>query len=207
MISIVDYGSGNVQAIHNIYKRLNIECQIVSTAEELAGATRIILAGVGAFDETMKLLNKSGMRELLDKLVLEEKIPVLGVCVGMQIMATSSDEGELSGLNWFNAKVKKINESLIPHKPKIPHMGWNSAIPTNDNEIFAGLDIEKGFYFLHSYYFECNNESDILAKTLYGQEFASAVQKNNIYGFQFHPEKSHSNGINIFKNFAELNLC
>ena len=207
MISIVDYGSGNIQAIQNIYKRLNIESQIVSTAEELARATRIILAGVGAFDETMKLLDKSGMREVLDKLVLNDKIPVLGVCVGMQIMATSSDEGELSGLNWFDANVKKLDESLIPHKPKVPHMGWNTAIPTNDNEIFIGLDKEKGFYFLHSYYFECNDETDILAKTLYGQEFASAVQKDNIYGFQFHPEKSHSNGINVFRNFAELSQC
>jgi len=207
VISIVDYGSGNIQAIKNIYKRLNIDCKTVSTAEELAGATRIILAGVGAFDETMLLLDKSGMRELLGKLVLEDKIPVLGVCVGMQIMATSSDEGQLSGLNWFDAKVKIFDESIIKQKPKTPHMGWNTAIPTNDNEIFKGVDNDKGFYFLHSFYFECQNKSDVLAKTLYGQEFASAVQKENIYGFQFHPEKSHSNGISVFKNFAELNLC
>lgn len=207
MISIVDYGSGNIQAIKNIYKRLNIECQIVSTAEQLAGATKIILAGVGSFDETMKLLEQSGMRKMLDKLVIEDNVPVLGVCVGMQIMATSSDEGQLSGLNWFDAKVRMFDESLIQQKPKTPHMGWNTAPPTNDNEIFKGVDEEKGFYFLHSFYFECKNESDILAKTLYGQEFTSAVQKGNIYGFQFHPEKSHSNGINVFKNFAELNLC
>lgn len=204
MIAIIDYGSGNIQAIKNIYKKLKIECKFVSEPTQLNGVDKIILPGVGAFDEAMTQLNKSGMREVLDLMVLEQKIPVLGVCVGMQIMAASSDEGKLDGLGWFDAKVRLFDENIIKHKPKLPHMGWNEIQPKNEHSIFTSIDIEKGFYFLHSYYFECHDDKDILASTYYGDIFHCAVNKDNIFGFQFHPEKSHSNGINLFKNFAEL---
>jgi glutamine amidotransferase len=204
MIGIVDYGSGNIQAIKNIYKKLNVECEFISDPSQLQKVDKIILPGVGAFDESMRLLNESGMRETLDFMVLELKIPVLGVCVGMQMMASKSEEGRLKGLDWFNAEVRMIDESLIKHKPKIPHIGWNSIITTTEHPIFNTIDINKGFYFLHSYYFQCFEPDDVLAMTHYGERFHCAINKDNIYGFQFHPEKSHSNGINLFKNFAEL---
>jgi len=204
MIAIIDYGSGNIQAIKNIYKKLKIECKFVSKPHELADVDKIILPGVGAFDEAMTQLNDSGLREALDTMVLEKKMPVLGVCVGMQIMAASSDEGKLKGLGWIQAKVKLFDESIIAHKPKLPHMGWNEIIPQYDHSIFSSIDFEKGYYFLHSYYFECENNTDVLATTRYGDTFHCAVNRDNIFGFQFHPEKSHFNGINLFKNFAEL---
>lgn len=204
MIAIIDYGSGNIQAIKNIYKQLKVECKFVSEPNQLDGVDKIILPGVGAFDEAMTQLNESGMREVLDLMVLEQKVPVLGVCVGMQIMASGSDEGKLDGLGWFDAQVKLFDENDIKLKPKLPHMGWNEISPKNDHPIFDSIDVEKGYYFLHSFYFECNEENDVLAKTHYGKAFHCAINKENIYGFQFHPEKSHSNGINLFKNFAEL---
>lgn len=204
MIAIIDYGSGNIQAIKNIYKKLKIECKFVSQPDQLDGISKIILPGVGAFDEAMTQLNESGMREVLDLMVLEQKIPVLGVCVGMQIMAASSDEGKLDGLGWFDANVKLFDENIIKHKPKLPHMGWNEIQAKYKHSIFDSIDTEKGFYFLHSFYFQCNDKNDVLAETHYGDVFHCAINKENIYGFQFHPEKSHSNGINLFKNFAEL---
>lgn len=204
MIGIVDYGSGNIQAIKNIYKNLKLDCKFVSSPEDFDGITKIILPGVGAFDEAMTQLNESGMRAVLDSLVLNKKMPVLGVCVGMQIMAAGSDEGELPGLGWFDAHVKRFDANKIEHKPKLPHMGWNEILPKSEHSIFKAVDLQKGFYFLHSFYFKCNNPSDVLAETFYGDIFHCAVHKDNIYGFQYHPEKSHSNGINLFRNFAGI---
>lgn len=204
MIAIVDYGSGNIQAIKNIYDKLKIESFFAKYPEDLLKADKIILPGVGAFDEAMTQLNDSGMRSELDRLVLKNNMPVFGVCVGMQIMSASSDEGELAGLGWFDATVKKFDENEIKLKPKLPHMGWNEIEPQHAHSILTNIDSEKGFYFLHSYYFDCNVSDDILIKATYGKKFTCAVSKGNIFGFQFHPEKSHSNGINLFRNFAEL---
>lgn len=204
MITIVDYGLGNISAFSNIYKLLNIEHKVAKTANELVDASKIVLPGVGAFDYAMTLLNQSGMREMLDKLVLEKQIPVLGVCVGMQIMATSSEEGHLAGLNWIPGRVKKFDVATLLHKPTIPHMGWNQFTAKSAHPIFDEIDPEQGFYFLHSYYFECEAASDVFAHSEYGIEFSSAVHRQNIYGFQFHPEKSLSNGVALLKNFAGL---
>ncbi|KZN29562.1 imidazole glycerol phosphate synthase subunit HisH [Pseudoalteromonas luteoviolacea] len=207
MIAIVDYGSGNIQAIQNIFTKLKIETFFASTPEDLERADKIILPGVGAFDEAMTQLEKSGMRAALDHFAMVEKKPVLGICVGLQVMAKSSDEGELPGLGWFDASVKKFDESKINFKPKLPHMGWNEIEPTEAHPLLSNIDCEKGFYFIHSYYFEAHDEKDVLIKAHYGDDFCCAVRKDNIFGFQFHPEKSHSNGINLFKNFAEFSLC
>ena len=203
MIGIVDYGSGNVEAIATIYKNLNISCRIISNPSELEEAEKLILPGVGAFDTTMQQLLDSGLKEKLDQLVLKEQKPVLGICVGMQILAETSEEGQLNGLGWIPGKVKKFDVSKFVHKPYLPHMGWNSVIP-KESIIFKNIDNILGFYFVHSYYFECFNADNILGTTEYGSEFSSAVHKDNIFGMQFHPEKSHSNGINLLKNFATL---
>ena len=204
MITIINYGLGNISAFANVYKRLNIPVTIATRREELKDAQKIILPGVGAFDHAMSLLQHSGMRETLDELVLEKKIPVIGICVGMQILAKSSEEGILPGLGWIDGVVKKFDVSLIKHKTRLPHMGWNTIEPINGNGLFTSLPKDPRFYFLHSYYFHCFNEINTIANTQYGIEFASAVNSENIYGVQFHPEKSHENGIQVLNNFANL---
>ena len=204
MIKIVDYGSGNIQAISNIYKRLNIAHTIAASPGALDTATKLILPGVGAFDQTMQLLVDSGLEEKLDELVLERKVPILGICVGMQIMGQDSEEGHKKGLGWIDGKVIKIDISQLTHKPHLPHMGWNSIKPYSKHHLLEDIDEKKGFYFLHSYYFSCNKEENVLTTSEYGGIFASSIFADNIFGVQFHPEKSHQNGIQIFKNFANL---
>ena len=204
MIKIVNYGSGNIQAILNIYKRLNINCEVANAPEELLDAAKIILPGVGAFDETMRQLLASGFKEILDEMVLINKTPIIGICVGMQILGNKSDEGLLPGLGYIDGDIKKFDTNIFTHKPHLPHLGWNSISLEQNHRIFDGIDTEKGFYFLHTYYFKCNSSTNTLAKTNYGIEFSSAVINNNVFGMQFHPEKSHSNGVQLFKNFAEL---
>lgn len=204
MIGIVNYGSGNIQAISNIYNRLNIPFKIIENPNELAKADKFILPGVGAFDATMKQLLDSGLKSALDLEVLIRKKPVLGVCVGMQILGNGSEEGTLPGLGWIKGKVKKFDFNKLSDKPFLPHMGWNTIEPKFNHDIFKDLDHELGFYFVHSYYFETEDSTSILGTSIYGDEFASAVFNNHIFGMQFHPEKSHFNGIQLLKNFANL---
>jgi glutamine amidotransferase len=203
MIKIVDYGLGNILAFQNVYKRLNVDVGVARTAAELADATRIILPGVGAFDHAMELLDASGMRGTLDELVLNRRVPVLGICVGMQILARGSDEGRLAGLGWIDARVRGFS-SLKNDELLLPHMGWNDVQPVTSTPLFERLRPESRFYFLHSYFFECARAEDIAARTTYGTDFACAVHADNIYGVQFHPEKSHHFGTQLLKNFAEL---
>lgn len=203
MITILDYGLGNIQAFANIYKRLNIPVAISQTAKSLTQAQKIILPGVGAFDWAMKRLCDSGMRDVLDELVVSKRVPVLGICVGMQIMAKQSDEGTLNGLGWIDAEVKKF-DTAANNKIYLPHMGWNDATPCRENGLFKTIEKDARFYFLHSYYFLPKNQSDIIAKTDYNGSFVSGVNHKNVFGVQFHPEKSHQYGIQLLKNFAEL---
>jgi imidazole glycerol-phosphate synthase subunit HisH len=204
MISIVDYGLGNVQAFLNVYKRLNVDARAVTTAEELAGADRVILPGVGAFDHAMERLDESGMRDVLDDLVLRRRVPVLGVCVGMQILAPSSDEGQRAGLGWIEGRVRHFDALATPGSMPLPHMGWNDVAPSTDDGLFDQLGADARFYFLHSFYFECARPEDSLATATYGGEISCAVRRDNIYGVQFHPEKSHHFGTRLLQNFAEL---
>lgn len=204
MITLVNYGLGNIQAFANIFNRLNILVNIATTADELARAEKIILPGVGAFDWAMARLNESGMRACLDDLVMVRHRPVLGICVGMQMMAHRSDEGALDGLGWIDAEVKKFDESTFTQQTRLPHMGWNDVLAKNTDCLFRGMETDSRFYFLHSYYFLPKNSSDVLGTTDYNGPFASAVRSGNVFGTQFHPEKSHQWGIRLLKNFAEL---
>lgn len=204
MITIVDYGLGNIQAFHNIYKRLDVPVRLAKTSHDLEDASHIILPGVGAFDWAMERLDASGMRATLDRLVRLEKKHVLGICVGMQMMARSSDEGRSAGLGWFDAKVKRFDESCIQSRIHLPHMGWNDVHPHAAIDLFQDLGEGARFYFLHSYYFEPNDPADVLAEADYGKRFVCAVRRGNIYGVQCHPEKSHQWGIQLLKNFAGL---
>ena len=203
MIAILDYGLGNISAFANVFDKINEPFAIARTADELANATKIILPGVGSFDYAMMLLEKSGMYDQLNAMVVEEKTPVLGVCVGMQMMARVSEEGTRPGLGWINAEVKKFEESAS-RAVRIPHMGWNNVVPIRDHGLMKGLDDTSRFYFLHSYYFECHEQADILATTEYDGRFTCAVAHDNIYGVQFHPEKSHRWGNQLLENFARL---
>lgn len=204
MIVLIDYGLGNINAFANVFKRVDVDVRTAKNVSELQGATKIILPGVGAFDHAMEKLHNSGMKEALDELVLEKKMPVIGICVGMQMLANSSDEGSLPGLSWIDATVKKFDEKTITQKTKLPHMGWNDVHPVvGRSSLFNGLDVSL-FYFLHSYYFHCNDEADIIATASYGIEFTCAAKHENIYGVQFHPEKSHHYGEQLLHNFAKL---
>jgi len=204
MISIFDYGVGNIHALSNIYKRLNIPVRIARTPEELAGAEKVILPGVGSFDWAMTRLDNSGMRAVLEHLVLSQGRPVLGICVGMQMLAKRSEEGSRNGLGWIDAEVRKFDRATPSSRAYLPHMGWNDVEPRSYEGLFRNIGATARFYFLHSYYFAPKDQNKILAVTDYGGFFASSVRAGNIYGVQFHPEKSHQWGIQLLKNFAEL---
>lgn len=204
MVGIVNYGSGNVHAVANIYKRLNIEHEITGDTAVLEKASHLILPGVGAFDETMRTLYDTGLKSFLDEMVLEKKKPVMGICVGMQLLAEGSEEGELQGFGWIKGRVKRFDPSKLLYKPHLPHLGWNTVEQKYGHPIFAEVDHDKGFYFLHSYYYDCSNSEDVLGTTEYGISYASAVKRDNVFGMQFHPEKSHQNGVNLFRNFTTV---
>jgi imidazole glycerol-phosphate synthase subunit HisH len=204
MITIVDYGLGNVAAFATVYNKANVKVAIAKTADELKSASKLILPGVGHFDHAMRLLQQSGMREPLDEMVLGDRVPVIGVCVGMQMLARSSDEGELPGLGWIDATVRSFKSHEETRNMSIPHMGWNDVKPLSGSPLFAELEADARFYFLHSYFMSCDRTEDVLAVCNYGSDFACAVQSSNIYGVQFHPEKSHHFGDRLLRNFAGL---
>lgn len=204
MITIVDYGLGNVGAFANVYKRLDLPVRMARTADELADAERIILPGVGAFDHAMHLLDASGMRETLEDLVIDRKRPVIGVCVGMQMLAEGSDEGSRPGLGWIPGRVRHFSHAPANAELPMPHMGWNDVKPVAGERLFKGLETDARFYFLHSYYFEAADPDDVAAHTSYGLEFGCAVRRGHVSGVQFHPEKSHHFGAALLKNFAEI---
>lgn len=204
MITIVDYGLGNIGAFLNVYKRMNIAAKAARTPGELEDAERIVLPGVGAFDHAMELLEVSGMRPLLEEKVLAQRVPVVGICVGMQILAESSDEGEGTGLAWVPGRVRHFKSMPASERLPLPHMGWNDVEPAAGSGLFRGLERDARFYFLHSFYYDCADPADHAATAVYGSPFACAVQRDNIWGVQFHPEKSHHFGAMLLKNFAEL---
>lgn len=204
MIHIVDYGLGNIGAFLTLYKRQDIPAVAVSSPQELAKADHIVLPGVGSFDYAMQLLNASGMRETLDHLVMGKCVPVLGICVGMQILGNASDEGAGEGLGWIPGRVRDLGSRGSQHQGlPLPHMGWNDIAPTRQLPLLAGI-ADPRYYFLHSFYFDNEDPADCAASAHYGSEFTCIVNRGNVWGVQFHPEKSHSFGMALLKNFAEL---
>jgi glutamine amidotransferase len=204
MITIVDYGLGNVRAFLNVYHRLGVPARAAASADDLRTATKVILPGVGHFDHAMERLAASGMREALEERVLGARVPVLGVCVGMQMLARSSDEGTQAGLGWIAGRVRRFGTEGPFGDLPLPHMGWNDVRPAPGNRLFDQLGADARFYFLHSYYMACDAAQDVAAEASYGMDFCCAVTAGNIYGVQFHPEKSHHDGTRLLRNFAEL---
>lgn len=206
MIGILDYGVGNVQAFKNVYSDLGVPNKAVVNVEDFVGVTHIILPGVGSFDYAMTSLNQSGLRERLDYLVLTKEMPVLGVCIGMQMMGRSSEEGAQLGLGWLEAVSKKITFNLDGDKVSLPlpHMGWNSIEVRQNNSLLNGIESYEHFYFLHSYYLCCDDRNIILAEVNYGSTVTSLIRQRNVFGIQQHPEKSHDAGIKLLKNFWSI---
>ena len=203
-IVIIDYGMGNVGSIQNMLKYLGTDSIVTSDKKEIESADKLILPGVGHFKCAMDNINKLDISQLLTTQVLEEKKPILGICLGMQLMCRHSEEGDVPGLSLIDAKVLKF-DSLHNEELKIPHMGWNEVNLLNDqSQIFKESLQGSRFYFVHSYYVKCNDMVDVLTKTDYGLNFDSSFERGNIFGVQFHPEKSHSYGINLFKNFLRI---
>lgn len=202
MITIVNYGMGNLGSMLNMFKRIGVTATIESDPNLIQQAEKLVLPGVGAFDSAMTCINSApGLRELLNHKAMVEKTPILGVCLGMQLLTRSSEEGKLPGLGWIPASTKRFpkQEGL-----KVPHMGWNAALPNTPSSLTAQVGDEPRYYFVHSYYVHVDDQAHSLMKTHYGIDFDSAIGHDNIYGVQFHPEKSHRFGMQILKNFAEL---
>ncbi|RNF48798.1 imidazole glycerol phosphate synthase subunit HisH [Marinomonas hwangdonensis] len=206
MISIIDYGVGNLGSVKNMLKYLGIESKIITTTEELSSADKIILPGVGSWDNGVAKLKDSGLLSVLNQRVLTDKVPVLGICLGMQILLDCSEEGELPGLGWIPGKVKKFDfsQTLKENNLRIPHMGWNVTHNVKKTQLTQLIDVETRYYFVHSYYAEVINKEHELMTCHYGYEFTCAIHKENIWGVQFHPEKSHKFGMALIKSFSEL---
>jgi imidazole glycerol-phosphate synthase subunit HisH len=202
MISIIDYGIGNLGSIANMFDYIGVETEILSDPDKIYNAKKIIMPGVGSFDAAIsKINNINGLREVLNYKALKVKIPFLGICLGMQLFVNSSEEGNLSGFGWIDGKVKKFPELK---NLKVPHMGWNTVALKSSDIIVKNLTNQERYYFVHSYYVELKDKKNSLMKTNYGFDFDSGIFQENLYGFQFHPEKSHRYGMKIFKNFSEI---
>ena len=203
MVTIVDYGMGNLASIKNMLKKIGTGAEITSDSEVLKKATKIILPGVGAFDNAMDNIKNRGLLEVLTYKAMIEQIPFLGICLGMQILMDKSEEGTLPGLGWISGQVKRFAFEQGEQHLKVPHMGWNLINARDTSNLFKNLH-DPRFYFVHSYYVHCENEEDILATTKYGIQFVSSVRRVNIFGTQFHPEKSHKFGMQVLRNFLEI---
>lgn len=203
MIIIVDYGMGNLGSIVSMFKKIGVDAKISSDKKEIENATKILLPGVGAFDAAMNKIEEQGLKQILNYKALEQKVPVLGICLGMQLLTNSSEEGKLSGLGWIPAKTMKFSFSKESGL-KVPHMGWNLVKKYRESSLTSGFDDEYRFYFVHSYFVKCENPDNVILSTTHGIEFDAAIQKDNIYGAQFHPEKSHRFGMKLLKNFSDI---
>ena len=203
MLTIVDYGVGNLASIKNMLKKIGAEAQISSDPSVISGAEKLILPGVGAFDTCAQKLQESGLTGLLNQKALVEKTPVLGICVGMQLLMSGSEEGLLPGLGWINGKIIRFRQEQLPSELKIPHMGWTDVFPNKSSRLFDNMYEDPRFYFVHSYHPAADNDSDVLVYAQYGYKFAAGLEHENIMGVQFHPEKSHKFGMKLLDNFVK----
>jgi glutamine amidotransferase len=203
MIAIIDYNAGNIASIVNMLKKIGQKAIITSNPDEILDAEKIILPGVGAFDHGMENLTRSSLVNSI-KQQAKNGIPILGICLGAQLLGNSSEEGDLAGLGLVNMDVVKFNPNKLPAGYKVPHMGWNEVNIKKKHPLFMDMYLDPRFYFVHSYHFLMNNPEDVLTASDYGYEFASAFQKDNIMGVQFHPEKSHKYGMKLLENFLRL---
>ncbi len=202
-ITIIDYGMGNLRSVQKKFIRVGAEVEITNIPRAIEKADKLVLPGVGHFANGVIKLREYGIWDILNKRVLADSTPILGICLGMQLMAKSSEEGNVEGLGWFDAEVVKfhVKDQL---KYKIPHMGWNNVVINKESSLFKNVSNEAMFYFVHSFHTKCNNLKDVLTTTEYEYQFTSSIQKENIYGIQFHPEKSHEWGEIVFRNFVNL---
>jgi imidazole glycerol-phosphate synthase subunit HisH len=203
MITIINYGVGNLKSIRNILKKVGADAIISSSKEDINAATKLILPGVGHFDHCMKAFNASGLRDLVEKRVLEEKLPVLGICAGCQMLMQESEEGSTPGLGWLTGNAVRFDASKIPDGAKIPHMGWANVSPVKNAPLYADIT-DPRFYFVHSFHIVTGDPGIITATARYGYEFVASVGRDNIQGVQFHPEKSHRFGMQLYKNFSQV---
>lgn len=201
-IVIIDYGMGNISSIKNMLRYIGCDGKLSNNANEILAADKLILPGVGNFGHAMQNISELNLKPILDKAVLEGKKPILGICLGMQLLLSYSEEGNCEGLNWIDGKVKKFD--FDDKEYKVPHMGWDYVKINNPNSLVYGVGTTDRYYFVHSYYASCDNREDCIASTDYGIEFDSIIGKNNIWGTQFHPEKSHKFGMKILNNFLEV---
>lgn len=204
MITIVDYGAGNIKSIRNMLKKIGVTSTISSEKAAIAAAEKLIIPGVGHFDYGMNQLKESGLIEILNQRALEDKVPVLGICLGAQLLGKRSEEARAEGLGWIDMEVKKFNQDILPENYKVPHMGWNEVEVQKKSLILEATEELERFYFVHTYHMVATNAEDILAKASYGYAFDAAVEKENIYGVQFHPEKSHKYGMKLLSNFSKI---
>ncbi|MCR4329109.1 MAG: imidazole glycerol phosphate synthase subunit HisH [Candidatus Roizmanbacteria bacterium] len=204
MITVINCGTGNIGSTVNMLKKVGVSAVVGSKVSDIENADKLILPGVGAFDSGIMHLNELGIIEVLNHKVLTEKTPILGICLGMQLLTNGSEEGTWSGLGYINAEAKKFSFQEQEYSLKVPHMGWNSVTIHKDSPLFKNMYQEMRFYFVHSYHVVCNNPGDILTTTPYGFEFVSSLQHENIMGTQFHPEKSHKYGKLLLENFARF---
>jgi len=202
MIVIIDYSLGNTGSILNMLKRVGAEAVISSDPEVISRADKLVLPGVGAFDQGMAHLSDLGFISVLNEKVINLRTPVLGICLGMQLMTRNSEEGLSPGLGWINGRTVRFRHELNTSF-KVPHMGWNKVVPQKESALLNGLGDDPRFYFVHSYHVFCEEQVDILAVTSYGYEFVSAFRHGNVFGVQFHPEKSHKYGMKLLENFVE----
>ncbi|WP_419765648.1 MAG: imidazole glycerol phosphate synthase subunit HisH [Arcobacter sp.] len=205
MITIVDYGMGNLGSIQNMFKYIGINSKIEKDVDKIKNASKILLPGVGSYDTAMKKINQNGLSDVLNEKALKDQVPVLGICLGMQLLTDGSEEGKLNGLGWISGKTKSFKNN-IGSEYNVPHMGWNLVKQSNRSQLTEDFDTfdETRFYFVHSYFVKVENDKNSILKTSYGLDFDSAIQKNNIFGAQFHPEKSHKFGMKVFENFARI---
>ena len=203
MLTIVDYGVGNLASIKNMLKKAGQGALISSREEDILSAEKLILPGVGAFDTCVEKLQGSGLLDAISKKALEEKVPVLGVCVGLQLLTQGSEEGKLPGLGWIRGTVVRFKQELLPPDLKIPHMGWTDVEICKPSKLLDGMYEDPRFYFVHSYHLQIEDREDALVEATYGYKFTAGVERGNIMGVQFHPEKSHKFGLRLFENFIK----